>query len=81
MNPESRPPVSEATWRNRFILVNLVRIGGTLVVLLGLLVWQTDLLREGGWTAVGLPMALLGLLVSFGGSWMLISRWRTPPGQ
>jgi hypothetical protein len=82
MSSEPPPsPVSAETWRNRFIAINLVRIGGTLVVLVGLLIWQTDLLREGGWMGVGFPMALLGLLVAFGGSAMLVSRWRTPPGQ
>lgn len=82
MNSERPPPpVSTETWRNRFITINLVRIGGTLVVLLGLLIWQTDLLREGGWMGVGFPMAVLGLLVAFGGSALLISRWRTPPEQ
>ena len=82
MNPEpTPPPVDEATWRNRFIAINLVRIGGTIVVLIGLAIWQTDWLRPGGWIGVGLPMALLGLMISFGGSWWLIGRWRTPPGQ
>jgi len=81
MNSNQRPPVSESTWRNRFIIINLVRIGGTLVVLIGLLVWQTGLVREGGWPGVGIPAALLGLMVSFGGPQWLAARWRTPPGQ
>ena len=33
MTPDPLPGADEATWRNRFILVNLVRIGGTIVVL------------------------------------------------
>ena len=74
------PPVSEATWRNRFILINLTRIGGTLVVLFGIVIWHSDLVRPGG-TIVGLPIALLGLAVSFGGPQFLARRWRTPPGQ
>ena len=77
----SKPPVSDATWRNRFIALNLVRIGGTAIVLLGIVIWQSDWPREGGWTAVGLPMALLGLLISFGGTQLLAARWRTPPEQ
>lgn len=80
MNPEPPPGVSEESWRNRFIIINLVRIGGTIVVLIGLLVWQSNFVRPGGWPAVGFPMALLGLLVSFGGPQWLASRWRTPPG-
>lgn len=78
---DPRAPVSEATWRNRFIAINLVRIGGTLIVLLGFVIWQSDRFREGGWPALGLPMALLGLLISFGGSSLLVQRWRTPPDE
>ena len=75
------PPLDEATWRNRFIAINLVRIGGTVIALLGLLVWHSDRFREGGWPELGLPMAVLGLLVAFGGTRLLVQRWRTPPGE
>ena len=71
-------PDQDALWRNRFILMNLARIGATLVVLLGILIWQTDWLREGGLPEVGLPMALIGLIVSFGAPKWLARRWRTP---
>jgi len=79
MSNDQRPPVTEADWRNRFIIINLVRIGGTAIVLLGLVIWQSDWLRAGGWPALGLPMALLGLVGSFGGPQWLASKWRTPP--
>lgn len=73
-------PQEEATlWRNRFILMNLARIAGTVVVLLGLLVWQTDWLREGGAVEIGLPMVLVGLVASFGSPKYLARKWRTPP--
>ena len=78
MTPE---PPSETMWRNRFIAINLVRIGGTLLVLVGLLIWQTDWLREEGWIGLGLPLALVGLLISFGGPRWLAAKWRTPPGR
>lgn len=74
-------PVDEATWRNRFIAVNLVRIGGTIVVLVGLVIWHGDWVREGGATEIGFPMAIIGLLLSFGGPIWLARRWRTPPGR
>jgi hypothetical protein len=79
MNRDPRTPIDEATWRNRFIAINLVRIGGTIFTLAGLAVWQSDWFREGGWPGVGLPMTLLGLLVSFGAPRWLARRWRTPP--
>lgn len=73
------PPASEETWRNRFILLNLTRIGGTIVVLIGLLVWYSDLYRPGGAMEVGLPLALVGLVISFWAPIYLARKWKTPP--
>ena len=81
MISDPRPPLDETTWRNRFILINLVRIGGTVVVLLGILVWQSDWVRPGGWTALGLPLALIGLVVSFGGPAYLARKWGPRQGR
>ena len=67
-------PVDESTWRNRFIAINLMRIGGTLVVLFALLLWQTDVIVEGG-TILGFPLALIGLVISFFGPKWLAGRW------
>jgi hypothetical protein len=74
------PQDDEALWRNRFIAINLIRIGGTVVVMIGLAIWYSDLLVEGGTLVIGLPLALAGLVVSFWGPKWLASRWRTPPG-
>ncbi len=65
-------------WRNRFILVNLVRIGATAVVMFGLALWQSDLIVEGG-SIIGFPIALIGLFFSFMAPKWLVRRWRTPP--
>ena len=81
MSPGPQPPVDDRIWRNRFIFINLVRIGRTILVLVGLLVWQGNLLRAGGWPTVGIPMAMLGLLISFGGPKYLASQWRTGRGE
>lgn len=67
----------EALWRNRFILINLVRIGGTVVVLFALALWQSDVIVEGG-SIVGFPLALAGLVVSFFGPKWLAGRWTRP---
>jgi hypothetical protein len=75
------PPDDEATWRNRFIILNLTRIGGTIVVLIGLAIWHSDLVEQGGSMTLGLPLALMGLAVSFGGPKYLAQKWRTPPGE
>lgn len=69
----------ETLWRNRFILMNLAGIAGTAVALLGLAIWYTDLLVEGGSVTIGLPMAVLGVVASFLAPKYLARRWRTPP--
>ena len=74
------PQDDETLWRNRFIAINLVRIGGTVVVLIALAIWYSDLLVEGGTIILGLPLALAGLVVSFWGPKWLSSRWKSPPG-
>ncbi len=71
-------PVSDSTWRNRFIVMNLVQIGGTAVVLFALLLWQSDLIVEGG-SVLGFPLALVGLVISFFAPRLLARRWKTPP--
>jgi protein-S-isoprenylcysteine O-methyltransferase Ste14 len=74
------PQDEETLWRNRFIAVNMLRIGATIVVLIALAIWYTDLLVPGGSIVVGLPLALAGLIVSFWGPKWLARRWKTPPG-
>lgn len=68
-----------AMWRNRFIAIQLVRIGGTAIVLLAILLWQSDTFVEGG-HIIGFPLALIGLAISFFAPKYLARRWRTPPG-
>lgn len=70
---------NEALWRKRFILMNLVRIGATIVVLLALLLWQSDVFVEGG-SIIGFPLAIAALVVSFFGPKYVAHQWRTPPG-
>ena len=72
-------PEDVTLWRNRFILMNLVRIGGTVVVLLALLLWQSDVFVEGG-SIIGFPIAIAGLVISFFAPKYVARQWRTPPG-
>lgn len=67
--------VSEATWRRRFILINLVTIGGTVLGLFGLLLWQTDYVVAGG-SVLGFVMALVGLAISFFAPRVMARRWK-----
>lgn len=65
----------DPVWKRRFILVNLTTIGGTILVLFALLLWQTDYIVPGG-TWVGFPLALVGLFISFFAPRMMASRWK-----
>lgn len=73
-------PVDDDTWRNRFITLNLTRIGGTAIVLLALAIWHTDFIVRGG-TILGFPLALIGLVVSFLGPRYLTRKWRREDGR
>ena len=70
----------ETLWRNRFIAVNMMRIGATLVVLLGLAIWQTDLVVPGG-SWLGMPITFVALITSFWGPIYLSRRWGKPKDQ
>jgi len=72
------PEQQEAQSRNRFIAMNLVRIGATVVVLLAILLWQSDVFVQGG-SLIGFPIAIAALVVSFFGPKYMAGRWRTPP--
>ena len=74
-------PVDETTWRNRFITLQLTRIGGTAIVMIGLYVWYTDAVAEGGTIVLGLPLALIGLVVSFWGPKHLSRKWKRQDGR
>ena len=73
------PEEEAAQWRNRFILMNLIRIGGTIGVLLSILLWQSDTFVRGG-SFLGFPLAILCLVISFFGPKYAAHQWRTPPG-
>lgn len=74
-------PQDEDLWRSRFIMVNLVRIGGTLIVLLGLALWQTDLIVRGGVPLLGLPLIVAGLAASFWAPAALARHWKQRDGR
>jgi hypothetical protein len=72
------PREEKALWRNRFILMNLIRIAGTVGVLLAILLWQSDVFVHGG-SIIGFPIALFCLVISFVGPKYAAHQWRTPP--
>ena len=52
----------ETVWRRRFLLFMAARLFGLATFLLGLAVVYTDLLRSGGWPAVGAVLIIMGAL-------------------
>ena len=52
----------ETLWKRRFLIFMLVRIAGVATFLLGIAIAYTDLVREGGWPAVGAIVAIMGAI-------------------
>ncbi len=50
----------ERLWRRRFLLFTLARLGGLSIILLGLAIAFSDLVRDGGFRELG------GLLIALG---------------
>ena len=48
-------------WKRRFHLFALVRVAGLIIFFVGIAMAFSDWLRDGGWPALGIPIALLGL--------------------
>ena len=67
---------ADAIARNRFLVINLLRLGGAAMVLVGLLMTAD---RIGGGAALGYALLVLGLLDMFAVPQVLSRRWRTPP--
>ena len=52
----------EALWKRRFQIFTVVRMAGLAVFFLGIAITFGDLGRDGGWPAVGVPLAIIGLV-------------------
>lgn len=52
----------EAMWKRRFLAFTLVRLAGLAIFFLGVAITFGDLLRDGGWPIVGVPVAIIGLV-------------------
>jgi hypothetical protein len=74
------PQPDDDLWRNRFITMNLARIGGAAVALLGCAIWQTNLLAPNG-SILGLPVALAGVMASFLAPKWLSGYWKRQDGR
>ena len=52
----------EALWKRRFLIFTLVRLAGLAIFFLGIAIAFGDLVRQGGAPAIGIPIAIVGLL-------------------
>ena len=52
----------EAMWKRRFLIFTLVRLAGLAIFFLGIAIAFGDLVRQGGAPAIGIPIAIVGLL-------------------
>jgi hypothetical protein len=62
--------------RNRFIALNLIRLAGTALTIISMLILG-DAIDASYW--LGYVLLCLGLLAIFATPLMLVRRWRTPP--
>jgi hypothetical protein len=74
-------PQDDDLWRSRFIAVNLLRIGGTAVVLFGLVLWQSGVIVRGGAPIPGILFVAAGLIASFWGPIALSQHWKRQDGR
>lgn len=73
--------IEEEVAKRRLLLMTLSGLSGVLLMLLGILVWRTDLLREGGWIEVGLIILVAGFVEAMLVPRLLAARWRSPRGE
>jgi hypothetical protein len=52
----------EDLWRRRFFTFMLVRLAGLATFFLGIAIMYTDLLRQGGWPALGAVVVIMGAI-------------------
>jgi hypothetical protein len=65
----------EDLWRRRFHMFVVVRLFGLATFVVGVAVIYTDLLRQGGWPAVGAILAIMGALDAVFAPKMLKKAW------
>ena len=65
----------DALWRRRFRTFMLVRLVGLLTFLAGIAIAYSDLVREGGWPALGAVIAIIGAIDAVFAPRLLKKHW------
>jgi membrane protein implicated in regulation of membrane protease activity len=71
----------EALWKRRFLVFALIRLAGLATIFLGIAIAYSNLLREGGWPAVGLIVAIMGLIDAVFAPRLLRKQWEREDAQ
>lgn len=66
----------DAAWKRRFYLFAGARLFGLATFLAGMAVMFTDILREGGWPAVGAILMVMGLLDAVVAPKLMKKQWQ-----
>ena len=62
-------------WRRRFLIFMLVRLFGVVTFLVGISIAYSDLVREGGWPALGAIFAIMGAIDAVFAPKLLKKHW------
>ena len=65
----------DALWRRRFLIFMAARLFGTLTFLAGVAIAYSDLVREGGWPALGFVIAIMGAIDAIFAPRLLKKHW------
>lgn len=72
---------SDAKWKKRLLAYTMARMGGLAVFALGVAIFYSDLLREGGWPQVGAVVIILGLIDALFAPMVLKKHWDREDGK
>ena len=67
--------VDDSVWKRRFYVFAIVRLFGLAIFFLGLAIAYSDLLRPGGWPAVGAIVAIMGVIDAVFAPRLLRKQW------
>ena len=67
--------VDDAQWKRRFHVFAAIRLFGLAMFFLGLAIAYSDLLRDGGWPAVGAIVAIVGVIDAVFAPRLLKKQW------
>lgn len=65
----------EQLWKRRFLIFMAARMTGVIILVLGVVIALSDLVREGGWPVLGAVIAILGAIDAVFAPRMLRKMW------